>query len=344
MLDASTVARRKAHRGVAQAAKLCSISRKISPILTTNARMLATRNRQTSPALRELQMRARESALRVAQRIPEPHQARMVLKSALRRAAAGRPPIARPSAQLDPFRWQHDCSSRYSILREGRVLQRLPGVDPWAAAGVLPRHGVVSFKVVVERAKTGLDGPGAKPRVCVGVCDAANTVAWGLHVQSGRLLRWTRDAETGQVSAGDGFDGDARWPNGNGMRVMQADGKKSTGGLTVECVLDADAGALIFGVNGGEQRHALPAGSLPHGRELRPWVRLVCADDQVRLEPGGNDRGIGGRGHLQHGRGSSSMRSRKNRRGRTTGRPGTGGVATGAAAQSPQKGRRVDHH
>jgi hypothetical protein len=111
------------------------------------------------------------------------------------------------------------------------------------------------------------------------VCDETNSVAWGLHVGSGRLFRYTR-GEDGAVLVC-GLPPPAGFPDGHGTRVLA----NPTGVKSVECTLDTDAGTLAFSVNMGASLLALRG--FPRCASMRPWARMACSGGRVRLEAGG---------------------------------------------------------
>lgn len=177
-----------------------------------------------------------------------------------------RVPVAERKAPSLQLRWQRDKTHRYNISDDGTQLTRVAGLEPWAAGTPLPVWGTFSFVVHVEQATSA-------GRFCIGVCDEECSVAWGLHLQSGRLLRVTRDGD-GKVRNALGA------ADKNGSRIAT----ERSSCMAIECIIDADGGNLKFRINGGPERHALS--NLPQSTRLRPWARLVQRGDTVRLEPG----------------------------------------------------------
>ena len=240
--------------------------------------------------VREIRDKAAAKLRVTVSRLPTAAQAKRKARKVLRRAAEGELPVLEHmlAVRLD-LRWAPEFTQQYGISSDGKVATRTAGLDPWAAGLLLPTSGCLSFVMHVERLHVA-------GRCCVGVCDAEARVAWGLHVQSGRLLRWTRDGngKVCSVGAGEGAD----WPErGNGMIVTPPTGTHAVAAvdagstsitplegseaLLIEVLLDPACGSLGFRVNGGAPRPALRG--LPCAA-MRPWARLMHTDDQVRLE------------------------------------------------------------
>jgi hypothetical protein len=202
----------------------------------------------------------------------------------------------RPSTDAHALRWMPPPALQcHSTSGDGRQLIRSAGADPWAAAGALPSSGRSGCVMQVDHVahSSGL--------LCVGVCDADATHAWGLHLQSGRLLRQRRDA-SGRVLVGDGAPPPG-FPDGHGTRVLVAP-PAALRGATIEVLLDADAGTLSFRLGSGDA--ALALRGLPRA-PLRPWARLVSVSDRLSLagprEQAGSRRAVGAADFACLGRG-----------------------------------------
>ena len=212
-----------------------------------------------------------------------PTALRTGVRRAVRRVAAGESPIAHDSTCFE-LRWAPEYTNKYRISADGRRLVRVAGMDAWAVGSLLPVTGTCSFRVRVDQ-RSGRAG-----RCCIGVCDAGGSLAYGLHVQSGLLMLWTRDS-TGKVRSGEREAPLPGWPTRVNTRVcppsegMVGDAHGDEAGvISCECFLDLNQGLLGFCVNGGPSRQALSG--LPLGCALRPWARVVHADDELKLEPG----------------------------------------------------------
>ena len=138
----------------------------------------------------------------------------------------------------------------------------------------------------------------------IGVCNEANTCAWGVYLFHARLFCYSRDAN-GQLTGAPPPEG---WPDGNRTQVMvdeagrPADLRKS--GAVIEVVVDHSDGSLAFGVNGapprrvpnvwppgydawdhrGEEGHVPPAKvpfKFPLGAQFRPLAVLLDKYDRM---------------------------------------------------------------
>jgi hypothetical protein len=179
--------------------------------------------------------------------------------------------------QLIHLAWESSLTSRHRVTH-GDLLVRESGLDAWAAGSLLPPSGKCSFVLRVEQ-RDGRAG-----RACIGVCDADSRVGWGLHMQSGRLLRWTRDSD-GKVRSG---AQSGPQPASFGWATHQMYGVSepaggSKGVVDVEVGVDHDAGTLVFSINGESPVIALRG--LPRA-PMRPWARLMSVDDRAQLSQG----------------------------------------------------------
>lgn len=202
-----------------------------------------------------------------------------------RRVAARETHSSLPSRQreLALLVWQDEHTRHYRC--NGDILTRAArhthaAEDPWAAGSILPMHGTYSFTIQVQDARE-------PTRCCIGLCDAKCTVAYGLHIGSGRLLLTTRAAD-GHTH--DGAPAPVGWPEINGVRVNVSP-PAPIAPLLIECIIDADAGTAAFRINGQAQREGLYG--LPPHAALRPWVHLVYSGDRIRLQPGFGMLGLG---------------------------------------------------
>ena len=128
-----------------------------------------------------------------------------------RRVAARETHSSLPSRQreLALLVWQDEHTRHYRC--NGDILTRAArhthaAEDPWAAGSILPMHGTYSFTIQVQDARE-------PTRCCIGLCDAKCTVAYGLHIGSGRLLLTTRAAD-GHTH--DGAPAPVGWPDYDG--------------------------------------------------------------------------------------------------------------------------------
>ena len=179
--------------------------------------------------------------------------------------------------QLIHLAWDSSLTQRHRVTH-GDLIVRESGLDAWAAGSLLPPSGKCSFVLRVEQ-RDGRAG-----RACIGVCDADSRVGWGLHMQSGRLLRWTRDSD-GKVRSG---AQSGSQPAGLGWATHQMHGVSepaggSEGVVDVEVGVDHDAGTLVFSINGEPPVIALRG--LPRA-PMRPWARLMSVDDRAQLSQG----------------------------------------------------------
>ena len=111
-----------------------------------------------------------------------------------------------------------------------------------------------------------------------------------MHLESGRLLRFTRDVETGSVKTYDLDEPPSNFPDAAGKKVLGSRMGDSMVletlhhqliGVEIICGLDADSGRFLIGIQGAAPRVAL--NSLPHGVSCRPWARLAHAQDRAEL-------------------------------------------------------------
>jgi hypothetical protein len=179
--------------------------------------------------------------------------------------------------QLIHLAWDSSLTQSHRVTH-GDLLVRESGLDAWAAGSLLPPSGKCSFVLRVEQ-RDGRVG-----RACIGVCDADSRVGWGLHMQSGRLLRWTRDSD-GKVRSG---AQSGPQPASFGWATHQMYGVSepaggSKGVVDVEVGVDHDAGTLVFSINGESPVIALRG--LPRA-PMRPWARLMSVDDRAQLSQG----------------------------------------------------------
>ena len=175
--------------------------------------------------------------------------------------------------------YQHECrDGGQSILR----MSHQSSMEPWAAGSLLTTGGRSAFTVHLHVAS----GAVGASSCCIGVCDADNQNAWGLHVRSGRLFRCMRDASSGCVSNGMSPPPPG-YPDGHGTRVVSEaavaaapDGTGAT--ISVTCLVDASARTLSIGVGSHEPTLALR--NLPLNVALRPWARLAMPHDRANIE------------------------------------------------------------
>ena len=118
----------------------------------------------------------------------------------------------------------------------------------------------------------------------IGVCDEAARYAWGLLPAQGHLRRWSRDLD-GRVR---GRPRPASYPDGHCRQVMfDAMGRPSdlhgkATGVTIQVIVDADAGTLAYRIGRGPELPALSG--FPRGVALRPWAR-VLVPDRLSIRP-----------------------------------------------------------
>lgn len=208
--------------------------------------------------------------------------------------------------QLDPL-WTDVLRMRFvrSLCREVVLHRGYQTVshsaagfnNAWAACHLLPCIGKSSWRVRVEATMQ-------QGAVYVGVCNSSGTHAWGLALAHGHMRRWSRDPASGRVRGAPPPPG---YPDGHRTHVLYdhlgvAYGFKGTCtvGLTLECLLDADAGALSFRVVAtGEPAHRhcellsplpsqcgpmhLGVQGFPAGEPLRPWVRTMDPPETVSI-------------------------------------------------------------
>jgi len=129
--------------------------------------------------------------------------------------------------------------------------------------------------------------------ICVGVSNAEASVAWGLHLGSGQMRRWSRNA-AGQVC---GVPTPAGFPNGHRKQVLFDEsgrprdlGDVCTSGRVIDVVFDSDAGTLGFRIDRGPLLPGLSG--FPKQVSMRPFVRIGESDRvsrSVPVEIGSND-------------------------------------------------------
>ena len=247
--------------------------------------------------LHELRDRAMLRALLV--RTKYRRQRMVATKSHATRGENHEPATPLPSEQGEG--WKQELCHSHVVSNYGHVLTRIPGSDEaWAAGALLPMHGSTFWKVRVaqKRREGGL--------LCIGVCDADSTCGWGLHLGSGRLLRFTRNGSSGHVDTIDVGPPPKGLPDMRGRKmIVDSDTGEAVRvqgaiqGSVLTCGLDADGGTFSISVNGSAARVALSC--LPKRCALRPWARLAHATDQVEIEFERLNVGswLGGRARLQ---------------------------------------------
>ena len=182
--------------------------------------------------------------------------------------------------------WQQDVTQQHAVSDDGRFLTRSHALvgrdDAWAAGSLLPASGTTWWRVAISR-KVQSGG-----LLCVGICDADCSVAWGLHLESGRLLRLARDPTSGHVQTFNLPAPPDGLPDGRGQKIL-ADPICGTLGMqgpiagsVVACGIDAAKGTFAISVNGGAARDALR--QLPANVAFRPWARLAHAHDRAEIE------------------------------------------------------------
>ena len=177
---------------------------------------------------------------------------------------------------------QHVC-----VLQSGWQLAH-GRAHAWAVCGPLPDGGRSCFNICIDmphnlstsasmRRKSGV-------HICVGVSNAEASVAWGLHLGSGQMRRWSRNA-AGQVC---GVPTPAGFPNGHRKQVLFDEsgrprdlGDVCTSGRVIDVVFDSDAGTLGFRIDRGP---LLPGLSGFPKQVLRPFVR-IGESDRVSICP-----------------------------------------------------------
>jgi hypothetical protein len=199
-------------------------------------------------------------------------------------------------AEARRLRWLPDLTAKHAISDDGYRLTVLGGgdkVEPWAAGGLLPTAGRSAWTIRIEQSRRN-DGNG----MWVGVCDTAARWGWGVSLYSGRLRRISRGA-LGQLD----FDAEPLegYPNGNYKQLMRNQAlsglRSRANGAAVEVLVDHDAGALGYRVNGGPLLEALPlsdeercsrwsqgqARGFPRGATLRPYATCYYQGDSMRF-------------------------------------------------------------
>lgn len=199
--------------------------------------------------------------------------------------------------------WLRELTFQHAINCEGRQIERLltaaaSSDEPWAASSLLPvGPGQVSWKFRV-RAPTSTSLTEGRI-LCLGICDAKSTCAWGVDVCSGRLLRCSH-LGFGMGVPPPGFPDEHGRPvfvdrGSPGKKYFSADGRVIAmrgshvwnGGsgfsCTVELVVDYDEGTLSCGLDSNPPKLALRG--LPRQAALRAWAHLPRSGDQASLEP-----------------------------------------------------------
>ena len=260
--------------------------------------LLCGGRRHPPPAPRRLRplLELRDKAVRHAR--SSKHAVRRRVRTMARKAAKGEsplPPLKSSGSAKCELRWDASLTHHYRIGLDGHELTRLAGMHPWAAGPLLPTTGgEVSFVLRILRASDA-------SRCSVGVCDGEARLAWALHAGSGRLVCWSRESngivQSRPPPTGDGLPGPSWAESANGRVIVgerERPAAHSTESLAIECVLDQHAGTIFFCVNGGPLHEAMRG--LPKGVALRPWLRMMHADDQARLEPSSHELGRSGTG------------------------------------------------
>ena len=183
-----------------------------------------------------------------------------------------------------PEGWRQELCQSHVVSRYGHMLTRIAGSDDaWAAGSLLPNVGSTCWhvRIACKQREGGL--------LCIGVCDADSTCGWGLHLGSGRLLRFTRDGATGLVETIDVGPPPPGLPDMRGRKIIldpeTGNATRMQGalqGAILTCRFDAECGTFSISVNGSASRVALD--SLPKRVALRPWARLAHVADQVEVE------------------------------------------------------------
>jgi len=178
--------------------------------------------------------------------------------------------------------WQPELEHAEAVDLEGCTLRKRDShSNTWTAATPLPGYGRHSWSCRIDHSE------GNQGALLIGVCDVAGTILRVLapcngklyHVEQATLKEWWRHADGLRVLV------DERG------RPYNLQGKAN--GSVIECIVDMEAGALAFRVNGGP---VLPAVlGLPKGERLRPCVGLHRAGDQVSLISHGQTKKEGAR-------------------------------------------------
>ena len=243
--------------------------------------MPAAHGRTPRKRMHELRDRGLLKALLLRTRY---RRARMMSDNARKRTTAQPTRVAPLKESLEG--WKQELSSSHVVSNYGQILTRVVVAgsdDAWAAGSLLPTSGCTYWRVRVARKQHegGL--------LCIGVCDADSSCGWGLHLGSGRLLRFIRNVATGHVDTIDVGPPPIGLPDMRGRKMIvdpeTGDATRVQGpieGAILTCSFDADGGTFSIAVNGGVSQIALR--SLPKRVALRPWARLAHATDQVEIE------------------------------------------------------------
>lgn len=215
-------------------------------------------------------------------------------------ALRGKLELVKTEALARRFQWLPELTCDCDITNNGRTITADYDdhiLADWAAGRVMPTVGVTKWSVRVDRSYKNKGG------LRVGVCDAANRSAWGLHLCSGLLGRATRDANGMDTFLDDAPRGGADfsylpepppdgYPDFHGTPVGPRFNGRANG-LKVNFELDHDAGQLLIqsvavstAPNGVEYISYVgpawnPFKGFPKGAALRPWARLAYDGDQV---------------------------------------------------------------
>ena len=194
--------------------------------------------------------------------------------ASLRRTCSATLAAVSPAWQaLVLLRWPHQPTvARFRSTR----LRPFGHPSSWAEGDPLPTTGRTAWTVRIKFTKMDARDLLREERlICIGVADLSSRCAWALRPSDGRLRRWSR-SPTGEIK---GAPVPSGYPDGHMTQVLFGDDGKAASlcgdmdDAVIECVFDADAGTLSFGVKGRPVQTAL--GGFPRGQPLRPWARLM---------------------------------------------------------------------